>query len=103
MGTEKENICYNDCLACASKVNSNAYKCVLAGIWIYKKLPGGMRAATPDDFMMGARFNYGMRYLAKSFVDETYQAYTFTRNTFWEELLVFVEAGRVFIKQKNLT
>ncbi len=100
MEKEKENICHIDCRACASRAKSNAYKCALAGIWIYKKLPGGMRAATPDDFMGGARFNYGMGFLAKSFMDETYQAYTFTRNMPWEELLVFIKAGRVFIKNK---
>lgn len=76
------------------------FKCKVTGVWLYENLPNGLSKATENDFRLKHGMNYGLKYLAKSFYDQLYHAYVFTKNTNYNELLVFIKAGKIFIKKE---
>ncbi len=87
-----------NCSTCKAP-ETNAWRCEKTGVWYYRQVPEGMRQATEKDFLAGMRMRLGVRYLVKSFHTELYHAYKITRNTKYEELLEFIKANHVYVKQ----
>lgn len=91
----------HDCHKQCNQTNENAWKCKLFGVWMYSEVPKGMRLATEKDFRAGMRLKIGMRYLVKSFHTNLYHAYRLTRSTIYEELIEFIKANHVYIKNET--
>ncbi|MFH1118872.1 MAG: hypothetical protein V1775_03560 [Bacteroidota bacterium] len=80
--------------------NLNAIKCPhWKGLWKYRTLPGGMRPATLNDFYEGDQFNSGIKYLLHSFYSGHYESYATSERTHLEDLNVFIESGRCYVKE----
>ncbi|KAF0198379.1 MAG: hypothetical protein FD166_1432 [Bacteroidetes bacterium] len=77
----------------------NAIKCPhWKGLWKYRTLPEGMRPATIRDFFEGDQIKPGVKYLLHSFYSGHYESYTASLRTDQDDLRVFIEKGRCFIK-----
>jgi len=68
------------------------------GLFIYPKLPKGMKIATLDDFLSNGLIRIGLDFLVKCSSTEEYEAHKVGEDTInkWSR---HIEAERVFIKQ----
>lgn len=80
-----------------------AFKCKITGVWIYKKLPDGMRLATKDDFFFNdiIKENLNIPVLLHSFYSELYSSYTVTADTRMDDFMYFVEHKHCYLKGKT--
>ena len=67
------------------------------GLFIYPKLPKGMKVATLDDFFSNGRLRIGLDFLVKCSSTDEYEAHKVAEDSMnkWSR---FIEAGKVFIK-----
>lgn len=72
----------------------------LAGIWVYPTLPDGMRKATMEDLLDGkGRPRIGTWFIIHSFWYNEYQAYVVKNNFKFDEWRVWLEAGRMWVRE----
>ena len=90
--------CPSETCQCNADPKPKVWKCDISDVWIYTQLPENMRPAVKSDFFYNKSPIYGKKYLAQSFLDNTYQAYKLSANTSLFDLSYFITANRVFIQ-----
>ena len=79
-------------------VDRCAWKCDMLGMWLYNKLPDGMREAVVSDFFIDGLLIVGVKYLVHGFVSGLYEQYITHEGTNVQDLNLFLGYQRIFVK-----
>lgn len=101
-----KTICSNciasGCKSCeemaANREKINGIKCEELNMFVYHKLPAGMRLATMDDFVKNGTRQDGLRYLLKSHFAPKYISQIVSFLTDLENIQRFIEHESCFVK-----